>query len=140
MKKKPEIKDKEYKIFKVQETKNEFPICVKDLNKQVMFTLFCKELLTTVVGKNIDLDKCAQIIKELTEHNDKKLDIGMRIVGGDKSEGTAEYIDSLYDTFTKPGTNVIITLLSNDGGDLPHPPAVDIDCYGGISRYVDDIF
>ncbi len=140
MKTKPEIKAMDYKIYTV---KDEFPVCVKNLDKQVMFTLFCKELLKTVVANNIDLDKFNQIIEELVGKDSTKqqVNIIMRVVGGDTSLATKKYLNDLYAKFeNSSNSKVKITLDSYSGGGVSHPSKVEVDCYGEVSKYVDDMF
>lgn len=129
-----EVKNGEFQIAKIED--GSF-IHSFNLNEDILFTMFSYKLGKIAVARNIEAKAIAALFKSFIENSDLLSQdytrlIKIRIVGGNLSKKSEEYVQNLLEKLIKidNGTDAI-DIISFDVCSRPHPNSVQIACVNG---------
>ena len=128
-----EIKTGQYKIVSIQDN---LAFLATNLKEEIALSLYSIKLKKVALGKSLSPQQITNIFAEMNPENlnDSELII-VRIVGGQDSKQSEEYIESLVRQLQIiDGGQNIINIKSFDVGSRVHPSAIEIDCYHGGLR------
>lgn len=123
-----EIKSKEYEIVAVGE---DTTMITKDLNDEVALTFFAFKLGFSGMGRNLSESQLSEILSKINPNNIKEAGlIKIRLVGGDISDASTQYIGDIAESIKKldNGANSL-EIISFDVGERIHPNSIRFNCY-----------
>lgn len=128
-----EVKSREYKICSMQDNSVLFS---NELNNEISCSFFSVQLGKVVLARAINKQQLRELIKELNPDSIIKNNlIQVRIIGGDESQESHKYLESLISWLKEVDNDTnIINIIALDTCSRFHPNSFELNCYHGEMR------